>query len=124
MNMMITLSSEQLRQAADLKERIDALQNELAQLLAGEVPAPIAPETVQAAANGQAKKRKMSPQARANIRAAQKARRAIERGEALPEETAVAAEAGQPKKKRSAAWSRRLSAAMKASWAARKAAGK
>jgi hypothetical protein len=39
-----SLSPKQLRQAADLKERIDGLQDQLNEILGGEVSTPDAPE--------------------------------------------------------------------------------
>jgi len=126
MNAITTLTPQQLRKAADLKERLDALQEQLNEILGGEVLASLqaATEAPVKPKNGRRRKRrKMSPEGRANIRAAQKARRAAERGEAQPE-TVWAAPEATPKKKRSAAWSRALSAAMKARWAKARAAGK
>lgn len=58
------LSAQQLRRAADLKEKIDSLQNELNQIL-GAKRSVGAPSGV---------KRVLSPAARAKIVAAQKAR--------------------------------------------------
>jgi hypothetical protein len=120
------LSAEQLRNAADLKERIDALQEELTEVLGGDMPAP-GPVAIEAPAgprNGRRKRRKqVSARGRANISAAAKARWAARRGvgtvEAIP-----ATEAGRPQRKRSAAWSRALSEAMKARWARARRAGK
>ena len=63
MNSISSLSAQQLRRAAAIKEQIDALENELGKILGGS-------GTV-AASNG---KRTMSAGARARIAAAQKAR--------------------------------------------------
>ncbi len=54
------LTPQQLRSAADLKERIDGLQNELNEVLGGEVSAAVQPaiEAPQRPANGRRKKRK------------------------------------------------------------------
>jgi hypothetical protein len=104
------LTPEQLRKAADLKESIDALQEQLNELLGGEVPAPyqVADEAADAPENGRRKKRrKVSPEGRANISAAAKARWAA-----------------QKTGKRSAAWSKALSEAMKARWARARREGK
>src|ERR1039458_5050684 len=59
-----SLSSEQLRRAADLKEEIETLNNELASILGA--PASVSVKTP--------KKRGMSAAGRARIAAAQKAR--------------------------------------------------
>jgi hypothetical protein len=64
----VNLTPKQLRQAADLKERISRLQKQLAGLL-GDAPA----EPVRGK-RGRRKKRKMSAEARAKISAAQKKR--------------------------------------------------
>jgi hypothetical protein len=123
-----TLSAKQLRNAADLKEQMEALQDQLNAILGGaELPTPVALEAPAKPRNGRRKRRKkISPEGRANISAAQKARWAAQR---MGKKSAkVAAEPGQPvekpKRKRSAAWRRAVSAAMKARWAARRAAGK
>lgn len=66
---MLNLTSSQLRQAADLKEKIEALNTELAGLLGGEIPIPVhAPEATETA---KPTKRTMSPAHKAKIRAAQ-----------------------------------------------------
>jgi hypothetical protein len=120
------VTAQQLRAAADLKERIDALQNELNELLGGEVSAPalVAVETPEKPANGRRreKRKKVSAEGRASIAAAQRARWAAKKG------VTVAAEPDQPvekpKRKRSAAWSKALSEAMKKRWAKVRRAGK
>jgi hypothetical protein len=97
------LTPEQLRKAADLKESIDAFQEQLNELLGGEIPSPfqVDVEAAQEPRNGRRKKRKpVSPEGRANIAAAAKARWAARK-----------------MGKRSAAWSKALSEAMKARWA-------
>jgi len=107
--MSIQLSSltvTQLRRAAGLKEKIEALYKELASILG--VPA-----------SGPAKaprKRKMSAAGRARVAAAQKARWA----------KVKAAKPAKPAKKRkmSAAARAKISAAAKTRWAKAKAAGK
>ena len=121
-----SLSVKQLRDAADLKERIDALQQELSEVLGGEVPPPVqvAIEASGTSGNGRRKRRKkVSAEGRANISAAAKARWAARRGQA-PSDTIPATEEGRPKRKRSAAWSKALSEAMKARWARARRAGK
>ena len=83
---MINITPKQLRKAADIKERIDALQDELNEILGGEVPTP-------AKATEAPKKYKFSAASRAKMRAAQKARWAAIKG--------TAPSAGpEPKKKR------------------------
>jgi hypothetical protein len=106
MSTMTNLSSQQLRRAADLKEKINSLEKELAQLLNISAPAAKAP--------GQRKK--MSAAARARMAAAAKARWAKVKG-AKP----AAAKTGK-KRKMSAAAKALISAKLKAAWAARKAA--
>jgi hypothetical protein len=124
------LTPEQLRKAADLRESIDALQEELNEVLGGEIPSPfqVAVEAEPEPGNGRRRKKRkpVSAEGRANISAAAKARwaaRKMAKGNAEP-----AVEAWQPvekpKKKRSAAWSRALSEAMKARWARARKAGK
>ena len=108
-----SITPQQLRRAADLKERIDALQEKLGQLLGALAPAPAA------AAAAPKKRKKISAAGIARIRAAQKARwAAIKKGKA-PGKPA-------PKKKRnvSAAGRARLAALARARWAKVKAAGK
>src|SRR5258708_9607969 len=78
------LSPQQLRQAADLKEKIDGLQTELCAILGGEVPTPAVAETPPAPKNG---RRKVSAEGRARMAAAQRARWPAKRGEG-PSKTA------------------------------------
>jgi hypothetical protein len=117
------LSPKQLRAAADLRENIDALQNELNELLGGEVSA--ASEAPAGPKNGRRKRKKLSPEGRANISAAAKARWAARREGT--ESARLAGEPGQPlqrpKRKLSAAHRAALSLAAKARYArARRAA--
>ena len=70
-----SLSPTQLRKAADIQEKIQSLQEELGQLLGGEVSTPT--QTTEAP-----KKRKFSAYTRAKMRAAQKARWASIKGTA------------------------------------------
>ena len=103
-----SLTPQQLRRAADLKERIDALEKELGQLLGA--PAP-------AAAAAAPKRKKISAAGIARIRAAQKARwAAIKKGKAQGKPA--------PKRKVSAAGRAKLAALARARWAKVKAAGK
>jgi hypothetical protein len=73
MNQIAALTPQQLRQAADLKERILGLQQEIAELLG----APVEPEATikpEAPARSATKKRKLSPAARRRLSALAKAR--------------------------------------------------
>jgi ABC-type uncharacterized transport system involved in gliding motility auxiliary subunit len=144
---MINITPTQLRKAADIKERIDALQNELTQLLGSSGPA----ETAMIEAP---RKYKFSAAARAKMRAAQEARWARIKGTApsakpakkakrkmsaqglaniragVAKRMAAQARAGatkpvkKAKKHFSAAARAALAAAAKARWAKVKAAGK
>ncbi len=71
---MTNLTPQQLRQAADIKERIDALQNQLNEILGGEV------STLAQATRG-GRGRKVSAAGRARMRAAQLARWAKIKGD-------------------------------------------
>jgi hypothetical protein len=107
---MINATPTQLRRAAKLKERIDALEVRLNDLLgAGDF---ISGGDV----GGPGRRRRMSAAGRAAIAAAARARWARYRGDAAP---------GKPRKSKfSAAAKARLSALAKARWAKAKAAGK
>jgi hypothetical protein len=113
MNLITDLSPTALRHAADLQEKIEALQTELAQLLGGEVSTPAQPPEVPM------KKRKFSAAAKARMRAAQRARWAKIKGT-----PASATPAQKPKRKMSAAGRAAISAAAKARWAKVRKAGK
>jgi len=110
-NTIINLTAQQLRHAANLKERIATHQKELDRLFG--VPAK--------AQSGVAakRKRKMSAAGRANIVAAVRARWAKIKGKKSSVKPVK-----KPKRKMSAAAKAKLSARMKALWAARKAAQK
>jgi len=122
-----TLTPQQLRQAADLKENIDELQEQLDAILGGgEIPSPFAREEPGRPENGRRKRRKqVSAEGRANIAAAAKARWAARRMGKTS--AAVAGEPEppfeKPKRKRSRAWRKALSAAMTARWARARMAG-
>ncbi|HXP60558.1 MAG TPA: hypothetical protein VN829_08710, partial [Dongiaceae bacterium] len=123
-----TLTPQQLRNAADLQERVDALQNQLSELLGGELagPAQAAVEEPGRPKNGRRKKRRrLSPEGRANIIAATKARWAARR--MGKKSASLAPEPEQwvekPKRERSAAHRKALSEAMKARWAKLRRAG-
>ena len=68
MNSITNLTPGQLRQAANIQEKIQSLQKELGKLLGGEVSTPAQP------AKAPKRKGKLSAAGRAAIRAAQKAR--------------------------------------------------
>jgi len=110
-NTIINLTPQQLRQAANLKEKIATHQKELDRLFG--VPAKAQSG---AAAKG---KRTVSAATRARIAAAARARWAKIKGK----QSSVKA-VKKPKGKMSAATRAKLSAKMKALWAARRAAHK
>ena len=107
MNSISSLSAQQLRRAAAIKEQIDALESELGKLLGGGGSAQ--------ATNG---RRTMSASARARIAAAQKARWAKVKG------SSAAKPAGSSKRRMSPAARAKIAAAAKARWAKAKAAGR
>jgi hypothetical protein len=112
MNDLTSLTPQQLRRAADLQERIQSLQQDLAKILGSPVgtPAPTGPGT------SRRRRRKLSPQGLANIRAGV-AKRMARKTVAGPSEK-------KPKRRISAALRKARSESMKARWAARKASGK
>ncbi|MGO8926142.1 MAG: hypothetical protein ACLQU3_04485 [Limisphaerales bacterium] len=140
MNSLTQLTPSQLRQAANIQEKIQELQDELGQLLGAEVYSPAQ------ATKAPRKRRKVSAAGRARIRAAQLARWAKIKGTApslKPRKRKLSAQglanirAGvakrmatkgkavqKPKRKFSAAGRAALAAAAKARWAKVKAAGK
>jgi len=95
-----SLSAEQLRRAAAIKDQIDTLENELGKILGG-------------GAGSAGGRRVMSASARARIAAAQKARWAKVKGSG-----------GAPRRKMSAAARAKIAAAARARWAKAKAAGR
>jgi len=106
MNALLTdLSAQQLRYAASLRERIDSLQNQLNRVLGS------ARRTSTAARAPQ--KRRLSPAAIANIRAAAKARWAKQKRGSR-----------QPSRKLTAAARARLTAIARERWRKAKAAGR
>ena len=114
MELFNNLTPKRLRRAADVKEKIEALQLRLSDLLGAPAAAP-AP----AIAKATRKRKQISAAGIARIRAAQKARwAAIKKGQA-PSKAAP-----KPKRKVSAAGRARLSALARARWAKVKAAGK
>ena len=114
MSSITNLTPSQLRQAASLKEQIQSLEKQVAQLL-GSTAKPAAPAPK--------KKGGMSAAGRARIVAAQKARWAKIKGSKPAAKPAVSP---APKKKggMSAAARAKISAAAKARWVKAKAAGK
>jgi len=102
------LSAQQLRRAADIKDKIKSLENELGRILGSSIkPVAAAPK----------KRRKMSAAGRAKIAAGQKARWAKAKGQKVKQ--------SQPKKRKMSAAARaKISAAAKARWAKAKASGK
>ena len=103
------LSAQQLRRAANIKDKIQSLENELGRILGASTKSSnaVAPK----------KKRKMSAAGRAKIAAGQKARWAKAKGQKLKQ--------SQPRKRKMSAAARaKISAAAKSRWAKAKAAGK
>jgi hypothetical protein len=111
-NVLSSLSAQQLRSAAALKEKIQSLEVELAKLLGS--PSKSLTEAAPK------KKYKMSPAARARISAAAKIRWAKVKGA----KSAAAPAPKAAKGKMSSAAKAKLSAKMKLIWAKRKAAKK
>ena len=113
---MLNLSSSQLRQAADLKEKIVALETELAAIFGGTTPAPVeaagAPEPDEAEEPPTPAKRTMSPAHKAAIRAAQALRWAKHNAAKAKTAPKVAKKGGM-----SAAGRARIAAAQRARWA-------
>jgi hypothetical protein len=117
---ILNLSVTQLRQAADLKEKIVALENELSQLLGSSAKAVAAP----VAAKAPKKKGGMSAAGKAKVAAAQKARwakinaaKSAVKPAATPAKVAVVAKTAKKKFVMSAAAKAKISAAAKARWA-------
>jgi hypothetical protein len=106
---MLNLSSNQLRRAANLKDKIESLQKELGRI----VESPTQTQT------GAAPKRKMSAAGRAKIAAAAKARWAKVKGRKSSVKPVKKA-----RRKMSAAARAKIAAAAKARWKKAKAQGK
>lgn len=113
MSDLLSLTSKQLNRAADLKDKIVALENQLVAILGASPASPAAAPK---------KKSKMSASARAKIAAAQRARWAKVKGRKSAAKPA--AKAAKRKTGMSASAKARLSALAKARWAKVKAAGK
>jgi hypothetical protein len=109
MERFTNLTPRQLRRAANVKERIDALQEELGELLGASAPAAAAAP----------RRKKISAAGIARIRAAQRARWAV-----IKRSNATAKPAPKRRRKLSAAGRARLVALARARWAKVKAAGK
>jgi hypothetical protein len=106
-----SLTVQQLRRAADIKEKLESLEAELGQILGSSTKPDI-----QAAPK---KRRKLSPAVRAKMAAAARAKWAKLKGEQLPVKPVKKA-----KRKMSAAARAKISASAKKRWAKAKAAGK
>jgi hypothetical protein len=117
MNLITNLTSQQLRQAASLKDQIQSLEKELGRIL-GSTTNPVAHAEPK-------KKFKMSAAARAKISAAAKARWAkVKTAKPTMKSVKPAAKAPAKRKKMSAAAKAKLSALAKVRWAKIKKAGK
>jgi hypothetical protein len=108
---MINLTPKQLRQAANLKEKIVALEKELNQLF-GSTAKPVASPAPK-------KRRKMSAAGRAKIAAAAKARWAKVKGQKT-----AAKPVKKARRKMSVAARAKIAAAAKARWKTAKAQGR
>src|SRR4051794_4257702 len=113
MNSLTQLSSKQLRQAADIQDRIASLQRELAGVL-GETSSSEASAPTRGARRGG---RRMSAAGRAAISAAAKARWGSQRSPQAPKPTKL-------RRTMSAAAKAKIAAAAKARWKKAKAAEK
>jgi len=113
---LITLSSKQLNRAAAIKEKITALEEQLASILGGSVSAG---SSSKPAASG--RKSNMSAAGRARIAAAQRARWAKVRG---VKSASITVKPAAKKRVVSAAVKARLSAIAKKRWAKAKKSGK
>jgi hypothetical protein len=112
MNSIIHLSPKSLRRAADLQERISALQDELKDILGASNETPFFEKPT---------RRKMSLAVRRKIAAGARARWARERGE-VADETPISKRGG--KRRMSAAAKAKISLAAKERWRKVRAAGK
>jgi len=93
-----SLSAQQLRQAADLKEQIEVLEQQLNSILGGEVAAALTVGAPTASEPMKKGKRTFSAESRAKMAAAQKARWAANKG--LKVEAPQASTTPEPKKKK------------------------
>ena len=113
MNTLASLTSQQLRRAADIKDEIEQLSGEVQRILC---PTITRTSTVNHKTNGLPTKRVMSASARARIGAAQRARWAKLNGH-----SSVKLKTGRTM---SSAAKAKIAKAAKARWAKAKAAGK
>jgi hypothetical protein len=113
MDLIANLTASQLRRAADIKEKIASLENELSKYLGG---------TSTSSAATPRRKFRMSASGRARIIAAQKARWAKVNAAKGSAGSAKAAKKGS--RKMSAAGRAKIAAAARARWAKAKASGK
>jgi colicin import membrane protein len=93
-----SLSAQQLRQAADLKEQLEGLEGQLNSILGGEGLASVTVKPPAASEPTKKGRRTFSAESRAKMAAAQKARWAAKRG--VKEEPAEASATPEPKKKK------------------------
>jgi hypothetical protein len=112
MNPIASLTPQELRRAADIKEKIQSIEKELNQLLG-------APAEIFVEAAPRKKRRRLSAQAIANIRAG-----ARKRWGKLPGRNRPVEPRSKGKRKMSAAQKARLSAIAKARWKKVRAQGK
>ena len=116
------LTPRQMREALKLSKQIDALRQRLYSIIGGKGSVPVAREQATANRGQTPKKRTMSPEGRARIAAAARARWAKFRGKGKAAAPAKASAKAAPKKRGGITpeGRARLAAAMKARWAARK----
>ena len=110
-SLLTSLSAQQLRRAADLKDKIQSLENELGRIFGSSTKSVIAATPK--------KKRKMSAAGRAKIAAAARARWAKVKGQKT-----AAQPVKKARRKMSAAARAKIAAAAKARWKKAKAQGK
>ena len=115
---ILTLSPAQLRQAADLQEKIAGLEKQLSQLLGTKASSDTAAKPVAL------RRRGMSAAGRARVAAGQKARWAKVNAAKAKASVKVAAKPAKKKFTMSAEAKAKISVAAKARWAAKKAAKK
>lgn len=108
MSSIANLTPQQLRNAADLQERILSLKNDLHRILG---------TSAERFSQRSTSRRRLSPQGLANIRAGARKRWGLPKGRAVYGK-------GQVRGKMSAAGRARIAAALKARWAAAKRAGR
>ena len=114
---LLTLSTEQLKRAIEIKEKIDALQAELNHIEGGE-SAPT-PSTTPSTPDRKKGKRYVSPEARQKMAVAQRARWAAKRkGNGAPEQVEAGAKPkAKGKRVMTEEWRAKIAAAQKNRWA-------